>query len=539
MAIAVFAVFVQGCSSPGVQDSDGAFKVILLHTNDHHGTVLPIDGQGGLAERATFVKQVRERAAKTNTPVLILDAGDVNTGSALSNMFEAEPDFKCYDAIGYDCMTFGNHEFDRMGNDSSAAKLVKQLEWADFPIISANIKKSDGAFFGDAPDTGYVVKVYTDAQGQSHRFGIFGLTTCRTVEIASPDKSLTFADEVDSAKAAVSALRMNENVDVVIALTHIGDVEEAPDHTTSVKLAQEVDGIDIIVDGHSHTDFITAHGGKPVIINGGSNKTAIVSASEWGKEVGYGVITIKDGVYTDFDWHAEAINTADPATTYAPDPDVNAIIKPFKDQVDASLTEVIGRATAEFPYDKQVTRSKESALGDMVCDASVWYLAQQGKDVDFAFFNSGSFRAAIAKGDITRENVLTTLPHVNTVFVVSLTGEEVVKLFDFIGTIEQGAGAFPQFSSGARVVIDKTQGAGKITSLSIGGKKVDNGKTYRVCTNDYIVNEGDGYPLGNATDIYNSSALLSDVVCDYIKAQKGGAITPKTDGRLTVKGGVN
>ncbi|MDR0383426.1 MAG: metallophosphoesterase [Spirochaetaceae bacterium] len=114
------------------------YTLVLLHTNDHHGTLLPNNGKGGLAQDAAFIKSVRDEYPY----VLLVDAGDINTGSALSNMFNAEPDIMAYNMMGYDAAVFGNHEFDK-----PLSVLLEQIELAEFPFVSSNIKK-DGKFLG-------------------------------------------------------------------------------------------------------------------------------------------------------------------------------------------------------------------------------------------------------------------------------------------------------------------------------------------------------------------------------------------------------
>ena len=215
------------------REAGKTYELVILHTNDHHGVVLPNDGRGGLAERATFVKSVR--AANPN--VLLIDAGDINTGTALSNMFAAEADFLAYNKIGYDAATFGNHEF-----DGTQGKLEAQLKLAQFPYISSNIKTADGKFLGSGQ---YLIKDY-----DGFRVGLFGITTLRTKVIASPDKSLTFLPEIEAAKAVVETLKNREKADIIIGITHMGDKKEAPDHVTSPELAAAVPGIDVILDGH-------------------------------------------------------------------------------------------------------------------------------------------------------------------------------------------------------------------------------------------------------------------------------------------------
>ena len=133
VTLVLLVLFSAGCTTaPVPRESGVAYELTVLHTNDHHGTVLAKDGVAGLAERATFIATVREE----NPNVLVLDAGDINTGSALSNMFSAEPDIMGYNLIGYDAVAFGNHEFDK-----DLSTLKKQMEQAQFTWISANIKQ--------------------------------------------------------------------------------------------------------------------------------------------------------------------------------------------------------------------------------------------------------------------------------------------------------------------------------------------------------------------------------------------------------------
>ncbi|MDR3248785.1 MAG: 5'-nucleotidase C-terminal domain-containing protein [Treponema sp.] len=519
LGLALLALaFIAGCAGgpkPVPREAGKAYDLVILHTNDHHGAVLPLGGRGGLAERATYVKEVRA----ANPQVLLIDAGDINTGPALSNMFAAEPDFLAYNLIGYEVGTFGNHEF-----DGNLDKLQKQLAQARFPLISSNIKTADGKFLGDGQ---YLVKDYP-----GFRVGLFGITTLRTKIIASPDKSLTFINEIDAAKAVVDILKNKEKADIIIGITHIGDVKEGADHIVSPELAQAVPGIDIIIDGHSHSFFEAA---KKI---GG---TYLVTSNEWGKYVGEGRLSVVDGKLAGFDWKPVEINNKD-ATAYAADSEVAALIAPYKEKADLALKEVVGEAAEEFVFGNRLTRYQETALGNIVTDANVWYFkTAYNQEVDFAFHNGGNIRAPLAKGPITQEDILTILPFENYLYIVSLKGSDVIELFNFIGTVPQGAGGFPQFSREVRYTIDKTPGQDKgvIKDLSIGGVPVDPNKTYRFCTNDYLLGGGDGYvALTRSENPFNTSLLLSYVVIEYIKSQ-GGVISPSLDGRLTVVGGIN
>nr|AXS01254.1 5'-nucleotidase [uncultured bacterium] len=114
-----------------------------------------------------------------------------------------------------------------------------------------------------------------------------------------------------------------------------------------------------------------------------------------------------------------------------------------------------------------------------------------------------------------------------------MTGAQIIELFDFIASIPQGNGGFPQFSKDVRVIIDKTKDEGAIEELTIGGSSVDPDRVYRVCTNDYILGGGDGYEvMKKASDPFNTSLLLSYVVMEYIRTQQ--LVQPVIDGRLMV-----
>jgi len=505
LLLVVFALTGALYAAP-LRDGSGAERsgeLVLLHTNDFHGSLLANNGRGGIAEVAAFVRAVKA----VNPQVLLVDAGDLNTGSALSNMFDGQLDIQGYNIIGYDAVTFGNHEF-----DSTQEKLDRQIGLAQFPFVSSNVARKDGSFLGG---NRYIVKTY-----DNFSVGIFGITTLRTRVIASPDSSLVFINEIDAAREVVEILRNTEKVDIIIGLTHMGDVRETEDHITSIELARAVEGIDIIVDGHSHSYFEAPRR---------TANTWVVSANEWGKYVGYGKLTVKDGRLVDFVWTPVPIG---------PDPEVTAMLAPFIQRANDTLKEVIGTAADTFIFGNRLTRYQETAIGNMITDANVWYFRNaSSQQIDFAFHNGGNIRAELPAGPITREMVLTILPFENYLFIASMKGSDILQLFNFIAAIPQGNGGFPQFSGDVRFTIDKTSDNGVIRDLTIGGKPVDPARIYRFCTNDYILGGGDGYVvMSSATDPFNTSLLLSYVVTEYIRAH-GGVISPVIDGRLTVVGG--
>ncbi len=508
IAIALMAMMLFGCTSAPKREAGVEYKLTILHTNDHHGAVLANDdGEGGLAERATFVKQVRAE----NENILLLDAGDINTGAALSNMFSGEVDIKAYNLLGYDAVTFGNHEF-----DGTHEKVLNQIAMADFDWISANIK--DGK---DYLDQAYVVKDF-----DGFRVGIFGLTTMRAQVIASPDESLTFIDEIEASKEMVDVLRNKEKVDIVIAVGHVGSYVEEEGHNTSSIICEAVDGIDIFVDGHSHTYF-----DEPEVVNGAQ----IVSANEWGKVVGQMDVTIVDGKITKSSWKPVAITSE----AFPPDAEMVAFIKPYADEANASLQDVVMVTSEEFDAGDKLNRKKEMPHGNLVSDAQVAFIESEiGVKVDFGFTNGGNIRASLPKGDVTKENILTMLPFENYIYVLDLKGTDVVELFEFIGKRPQGSGAFAQVSKEVSYTITNPGENGVISNVLINGEPIDESKTYKIAVNNYIAGGGDGYEvLTRATSVFNTSMLMSDMTIWYANTLPQ-PIAPETHGRITVVGGL-
>jgi 5'-nucleotidase/UDP-sugar diphosphatase len=506
----------------------GDTTIAVIHWNDMHGHPLAFADHGvpevsGLPAITTLVGQTR---AEYNN-VLVLDAGDYDTGRPESDFFKAEPMIVGYNLMQVDAVTLGNHEF-----DNARSVLDAQKALADFPLISANVTTKDGKYLADAP---YTIKTFDGV-----KVGIFGLTTTETRTIGTPDnvKDVTFADEVTTAKAIVTELRGKMKCDVVIALVHMGLYSD--NKSGSRLLAAQVPGIDLIVDGHSHT-AITA----PVMEKAPDGKMVpIVQAYNWGLNVGKGVLTIKNKKVTGFDWQALTINdkkvvkNADGTTTIQPvgpqfeqNPIVQTALVDYLYKVDAILGSKIGvKSTAVFP--NALVRKAETELGDLVCDGLKWVARQSNPD--FAICGGGTIRTDLPAGDLTVKHIYTVLPFDNTVVICTLKGSEVQNLFNFIATIPQTKGGFPQVSDGVSYTLNYDKGV--CENILIGGKPIDPAKDYKIATNDYMAAGGDGYVVFKKSSlIFNTSIWMRDGVIDYLKTL-GGTITPVNHNRITIIG---
>ena len=524
LTVAVLVGLLLACSSmkeAGPPSGSPVHHLVVLHTNDTHGHPVkffkdPAPDVGGLGARATIVKRIRGQSKN----VLVLDAGDINTGRPESNLFKARPDIEGYNYIGYDAMAIGNHEF-----DNALDVLREQMKLADFPFLSANVRTKQGELL----TLPYIIKEF-----DGFKVAIFGLTTKETEFVAHQEniRGLVFQDEVEVAKQLVPELR--KQADAVIALAHMG-IYNSPE-LGSKRLASEVSGIDLIVDGHSHTKL-----DAPIVMTDpkSGHKTLIVQAWKWGLVLGRVDLFIQKKRTIEYKFEAIPVNLKevekkpDGALVYhvigediPEDPELVRLMKPYVDRVNSLLSKVVGQAEETFFY--KGVRKRETALGNLVADSMLWYTKYM--EVDFALQNGGGIRTDLPKGPITQRSMHEILPFDNSVVVLTLDGATVRSLFDYMASISSGQGGFPQVSAGLSITLNTL--TKKYEKIMINGEPFNPGRTYKVATNSYLAAGGDGYRmLLNALHRYDSSTSLRDVLIKYIE-HLGGTIKPHIGGRI-------
>jgi 5'-nucleotidase/UDP-sugar diphosphatase len=526
------AVFLAGlllsCTPSRHHDSQSDSQIhhlVVLHTNDTHGHPVkffqyPAPDVGGLPARATVVARIREQ----HRNVLVLDAGDLNTGRLESNLFKARPDLEGYNYIGYDAMAIGNHEF-----DNPIGVLREQMELATFPFISANVRTKGGEYLAEP----YIIK-----ELDGLKVAIFGLTTKETEVIGNPEntRDLVFEDEIEIANNLVPELR--RKADLVIALVHLGIYDSSS--KGSKRLAYEVSGIDLIVDGHSHTKL-----DAPIVVTHPltGHNTPIVQAWKWGLILGKVDLFVQNKRVIDYRFEAIPINLKevekrpDGAKVYhfigeeiPEDPKLLDLLEPYVAKAESVLFKVIGQAEATFFYDG--VREEENPLGNLVADSMLWYTKYLG--ADFALQNGGGIRADLPEGRLTERMIYEALPFDSTVVVLTLDGKSVQSLFEYMATISSGEGGFPQVSERVSMTIDMRKK--KCTQVMINGKPLDTSRTYKIATNSYLAAGGDGYRIFlKAIDAYDSSMFQRDVLIEYIE-YLGGRIKPQTLDRIQILG---
>ena len=388
-----------------------AGTITLLHTNDLHSHFMPFapeldyipdrtpadDTVGGFARIAAVLRA--ERESRTN-PVFTVDAGDFTMGT-LFHMLAREESFELtlMHDMGYDYVTLGNHEFD-MFPDGLARIITTAHEKGKLPDIVFS-----SAVFSDESDADNtlkqvfddgLVRPYAITEADGLRVGFFGLMG----EIAAGDapfaSPVTFRDPVETARDMVDILRNEHNADIVVCLSHSG--VDIAGTTEDPDIARAVDGIDVIISGHSHTTTP-----EPLIVN----NTVIVQAGNYGQAVGVLDLLHEDGKTNVIHYDLVTIDDTIPPNP-ATQAQINGFIAAIDEQVlkahDLSYWKVIGRTPFDLPVE-----NRESTGGNFMADAIRWYVDKHDYDPDapetriqMAIKANGVIRSGILAGNTGR-----------------------------------------------------------------------------------------------------------------------------------------
>ena len=509
------------------QDLDG--DIVILHTNDVHGAI------SGYAKVAALKDAYEARGAY----VLLMDAGDFIQGDPTVSTSEGATAVELMNLAGYDVASMGNHEFDY------GYQNLKDLEAdADFTIVDANVLYNGQVAFEDNV-------VFTAPDGT--KIGVFGLDTPETATKAHPAKiqGVTFLageDLYDCAQDQVDALEA-EGCEYIICLGHLGIDEESVGNR-SIDLLEEVEGIDVFIDGHSHSTLEDVKAAA-----GGTGKVGDTLVTSTGTKLeSVGVVTIDaDGTIT--------TATTPVADLTAEDADVAARAAAIQKEIDDEYGTVFAKTEVALNGEREPgNRTEETNLGDLICDALVWGAEREGTEVDAAVTNGGGIRASIAAGDITKKDINTVLPFGNTLSIVQVTGAELLEALEASTyCTPTSIGGFPQVS-GIEFTVDTTKAYDqgeqypgstyygpksiqRVTIETVGGEPFDANATYTIATNDFMAAGGDTYYAFAAASVnYDLGLSMDEVVMDYITDELKGTVTEEAygqpAGRITVDQGL-
>jgi 5'-nucleotidase / UDP-sugar diphosphatase len=499
------------------------FNLSLMHTNDSHARL------DNVAKKVTAVKEVR--AAKPDA--LLLDAGDVFSGTLYFNEFKGQADLEFMNLMDYDLMTFGNHEFDLGVSPEGHQALADFVKNAEFPFVSSNVDFSQDPIlnplfkgFAAKPNDG---KIYSSIvkKVNGDYVGFIGLTTEETKDISSPE-DVVFENYIQEATKEVRFLQLL-GVNKIVAITHLG-YDDNPDYDNDLNLAKYVDGIDVIVGGHSHTQL-----NEPVVVemdeNGkGKNPTVIVQAYQYSDFLG--TLDVKfnhKGKVIAYD--GELIKIADKA---ADQEAAEMLIKYSSKVAEIKNTPTGGIAADVLEAPRSDSgpsiRNHEFPIGNLITDGMLDKAKDFNPNVAMAFQNGGGIRATIDAGEITYGDVLTTLPFGNTLATIKLTGAEIKEALEHsVSQAPAESGGFLHVS-GMKFTYDSTKAAGsRVVSMEVENADgtftaIDPAQEYVIATNAFTAKGGDGftvfknaYEQGRVTDLGASDwENLRDYVAELV-----------------------
>lgn len=492
-----------------VSNAESAKSVIrILHVNDFHGFAEPYiplgshELRGGISYLAGEVERLR-----AEKPTLLLAAGDMISGNNWANLFKGRSSIEVMNAMRFDAMAPGNHEF-----DFGIEVLEKRISEAEFPVLASNVK-----------GLGPIMKPYIIREIGGVKVAIIGVVTDETPVTTNPANVAGLTFGLPEAAVERYLRELEGKADIKIVLSHIG-------HSNDRLLAEKMKGIHVIVGGHSHTKV-----SKPEVVGG----TIIVQAWEHAKALGVLDITVEDGVVKSFEGHLVEISPSEGKA----DLKVEDIVSKYQKKVSALMDERIGFAGADL--DGEDVRFKETNLGDLVAD-----IMRGTSGADAAIINGGTIRTSIHKGEIIIGDIYSVLPFDNYIVAVRLTGGQIRQALEHgVSAVEQREGRFPQIS-GIAFIYSRSAPAGKrVREISIHGRPVEMSKEYTVATNDFLAAGGDGYKVfgdavrssrdfsvtggalkGEKLVYCDSGRWLRDVVIEYIKKEK--TVSPEVEGRI-------
>ena len=376
-----------------------AAELIIFHTNDMHSRVQKTDDNGksiGLAEMTAAVK-----ASKAKNPATLwFDAGDTFHGMPIITISKGENMVPLLNEAGLDAMTAGNHDFNY--GLSQLEKISKQLK---FPILDSNVvRKNNGK---------NVFKPYKIFNLNGIKVGVFGLSTPDTAFSTNPNNvsTIKFLNPVETAQMMIKKLR--SKCDVLIAIMHMG--VDASSEFTSERIARETKGIDLIVDGHSHTAL--AEGLKV-------NDTLIVQTG-W-HEYRLGKATIEVENHKIVSKKAELLDTDDvKAISLNPDKKILETLAEVNKNAEKLLDEVVAHSDKKLSSYRLLVRRNESELGNLATDAFRW-----AANSDIAIANGGGLREDLPEGDVCKRNTMAIFPFGNTLRIAEIDGKTIREMLE-------------------------------------------------------------------------------------------------------------
>jgi 2',3'-cyclic-nucleotide 2'-phosphodiesterase (5'-nucleotidase family) len=461
--------------------------LVILHFNDFHSQILPLGGENDRhAGAARLVKAIRDQRSPNS---LVLFAGDLLQGSPFSTAFRGETELAVFGRVIQGAV-LGNHEF-----DYGISNLRALLGRTPYPVLAANVRATNGV---PLP----VSRAWlTTVAGVP--IGIIGLVTTETPITTHPlnVEGLQFLPEAPEARRLAARLRAR-GARVVIALTHLGLEADR-------QLAREVPGLDLIVGGHTHSVLPDGERVNGVLIAQAGAQGAFLGRIELFLDHPQGRLTNARArliaMRGDLPEDGRALQT----------------IAGFQARLDRHWKRPLGRAAVRLDGDRDNVRTRETNLGNLLCDVML-----DASGAEIALVNGGGIRAPIAAGQVTVADVQAVLPFANTLVTIEMPGSVLLAALARGASAHDGAGHFLQVSRGMRVEI-----AGEtLVSAGLNGRLIEPARVYKVAVSDFIAAGGDGFAMFKNLPALDSGYLLSDLLITAFEARR--SVGAAVEGRI-------
>lgn len=534
------------------EGEEPAKEIVVLYTNDVHCGVTDGMGYVGVAR----VKAALEAAGKE---VILVDNGDSVQGDVIGTLSKGEAIVELMNDVGYDVATIGNHEFD-YGMD----QFKKNVSLAKFQYVCCNFLDDKGAA---------VLKPYTIIEKAGKKIAFVGIDTPEAFTKSTPkyfqDGEGNFIysfcegndgqDLYNKVQETVDAARA-EGADYVIALAHLGvDYQSAP--WTASEVIVNTTGIDVVLDGHSHTDFKLAYGQDFVAVKN-KEGNEVIHTSTGTKLANVGILTIAGDKITAKLVDTSAMKFMDMAGLLAEDNGVGEVVKAAIAKNEELVNTVVAHTDVDLVIKdpvsgERIVRNQETNLGDLCADA---YRAMG--ETDIAFVNGGGVRDTIPAGDVTYGQIIKVHPFGNALCTVEATGQEILDALEMsVSSMPGESGGFLQVS-GLKFTVDmnvdstvvkdekkmfvEVSGDRRIKDVEVlqadgSYAPIDPAKTYTLACHNYLLKDmGDGYTMFADNKFLSENVMLDNqVLINYIVEKLGGTVgadyvDPYGQGRITI-----
>ena len=502
--------------------ADYTGKTVILHSNDVHGEIR------GYA----WIAGLRSHFESLGANVILVDAGDFSQGDIFVSENKGAAAIEMMNAAKYDVITLGNHEF-----DYGYPQLMENLSKAEFTALCADVR------LDETGESILPATLIRDFEGL--KIGFFGLETPETVTKVNPGliNMITFStfDKLyEDAQAAVNSIR--DQVDLVVGIVHLGvDAESKSNAYRSIDLLTKVNGVDMLLDGHSHT-----------VMTVGENGEMIQSTGTKFEYIGVVVIDNETKAIEDHFLLPTYLKNSMYSMKY-----VDEEVLSKADEIITKVNEAYGAVFAVSEVDLNGerapgNRTEETNMGDLITDGMVWSVVKDGgieqtePNAVVGITNGGGIRAPIATGEVSKKDINKVLPFGNTVAVVYVTGSELLEALEAsTWCTPEAIGGYPQ-TSGIRWTLDTTKeydkGAvytlnGKETSYyapasikrvtieSINGEPFNPDATYAVVTNNFCAEGGDTYNVfARSSSRFDTGIPMDEAVMEYVANALDGKI---------------